>query len=276
MNENNNKDKAIFAVGLLAAILAFSPFEDSLKEIIIFSLPGKPSLSLLEVLFLFALFLAISVYLFALDYVKYGFGLKAQNNFIFKSISFFANLVYSFAIFFPIFIFIMAILLASPIDDFALRYKDSVLIFNIVGGGIYLIFILWNTVAKIKRMKQERIILAEDRENDELKNATRLFRDGYFSESILSSYKVLEFSLSKQLSEAGVVIPPETRFREILSFATGKILTQELSAKINSLVTLRNRAVHENVSLTKEQAEFALNMVREILSDISKSQFKNK
>lgn len=265
MNESN-KDKAIFSVGLLAALLAFGPFRTDFQQIILFGQPNKPQLSLLGVLLFFTFLLAVSVYLFALDYVKYGFNLKVQNHFIFKAISFLANTTYLVAIFFPLLIVIMAIMSIPPINAFALKYRNGMLIFDVVGGGIYLIFIVWNTIEKIKKTKQEKVLVAENKENDALENATKLFRENYFAESILNSYKVLEFGLIKQLLKEGAIIPPRTPFREIRNLAIARnVLTEKLKANLDDLAQIRNRAAHENVPITKEQAEFALNVVREAL-----------
>ena len=106
--EKNIVNKSLFSVGLIAIFLSLYQFKEELGSIIIQG-ENKSSISLLSVIIMFSICLIISVYFYALSYIKYSFGEKVQEFFIFKIIVFLGDLFYSTAMFYPILILIIYI-----------------------------------------------------------------------------------------------------------------------------------------------------------------------
>lgn len=141
--ENITINKSIFAVGLIAIFLSMYQFRDELNSIIIQG-SGKSSISLFAVIVVFCFLLIISVYLYALNYIKYSFKENIQGWFIFKAIIFLANLFYFLAMFFPLLVFIIAIIniLNIPIKN--------ILIFDIIGVLILGVFGIISAIASYR------------------------------------------------------------------------------------------------------------------------------
>lgn len=113
-----------------------------------------------------------------------------------------------------------------------------------------------------KRKAQEEI---EEQEIKDLDNATKLLSDGYFSHSVLESFKVLETHLYKKLILKDIRVSKH-RLNEIIQIALKeKIITDNDLPSIQDIRGMRNIAAHSDTKYTKEQAEFALNFVKELL-----------
>jgi len=125
MGKDLAKEKSLFVVALFGAFLAFSSFKTDLSMIYITI--NNSQFSLLSLMVIFVVLLAISVYLFALDFVKYSFG-KYQNFFGFKAIIPLANFFYSLAILFPIIIIFSWFLSISAIDNLTNKYRSAIII----------------------------------------------------------------------------------------------------------------------------------------------------
>lgn len=141
--ENITINKSIFAVGLIAIFLSMYQFRDELNGIVIQG-SGKSSVSLYAVIVVFCFLLIISVYLYALNYIKYNFRDNIQRWFIFKVIVFLANSFYFFAMFFPILVFSIAI-----INRLDIPYK-GVLFFDIFGISLLCGFGIFSAIASYK------------------------------------------------------------------------------------------------------------------------------
>lgn len=142
--ESNIINKSIFSVGLIALFLSTYQFRDYFSRIIIQN-NEKSSISLFSVIISFCFLLVVSVYLYALYYVKYSFGDRVQRWFIFKVILFFAELFYFLAMFLPLLILIMLI-----VDALNIPYQ-SILVFDIIGTVILLLFGIISAVFSLKK-----------------------------------------------------------------------------------------------------------------------------
>jgi hypothetical protein len=113
-----------------------------------------------------------------------------------------------------------------------------------------------------KKKIQEEI---SEQEIIELDNATKLFRDGYYSHSVLESFKVFETHLYKKLTEKNFRVP-RYNINDIIQLALKQeIINQADLPAIQDLKAMRNIAAHSNTNYTKQQAEFALEFVKKLL-----------
>ena len=114
----------------------------------------------------------------------------------------------------------------------------------------------------MKRKAKEDI---EEQEIKELDNATKLFNDGYYSHSVLESFKVLETHLFKMLTEKNVRVQRYNQ-KDLIQFSLKhKIISESDMPSINDIRSMRNVVAHSDSDHTKQQANFALNFVRKLL-----------
>jgi len=117
----------------------------------------------------------------------------------------------------------------------------------------------------IKQKKEKQQEELECQEIKELERATRLLNDGYYSQAILETFKVLELHLFKLLKKLDVRVQKH-RFHDIQSFAVKKeIISNDDVMIINAIRQMRNSAAHLDTEHTKEQAEKAVIFVRSLI-----------
>lgn len=115
-----------------------------------------------------------------------------------------------------------------------------------------------------RKRKQQAVIELE--EIQELDSATKLYNDGYYSQSVLEAFKVLETHLYRELTKKEIRVQRH-KFSELLQYAIKeKIVNQADLPTINDLRGMRSIAAHTDAAYTKQNADFALNFVKELLS----------
>jgi uncharacterized protein (UPF0332 family) len=271
MNENQIKDKAIFVVGLLAAVLALGPFKDDLTKITFTDAQGHTA-SLLGFIILFTLLLIVAVYLYAFDFIKYSYGPRIQNSVFFKVVRWLANFFYSAAILFPLLVLLVIIINIPKVHTFMMAGQTGVLIFDIVVfailGPIYIAVTVLNSNSLGRQDQQRQINVLEKKGENVLENASRLFQDEYYSASIMEAYKVLILNLRKRLLEKNI-LTENTNDGEIRRLIQQKKLLPDAQAEAFQKITdMRNRAAHLDVSFTKIEAQEALDVAGKILESI--------
>jgi len=130
---------------------------------------------------------------------------------------------------------------------------------------------LW--IRERKRITSE---VLERKEIIELEHARKLIDSGYYSHSILESFKALESHLFRKLTELDYRVS-QHRFGEIMTVSLKVGLLREFDiANVKDLQAMRNVSAHvSDASMTQEQAEFALKLVREIIRRSSDTQSKD-
>lgn len=264
MNEALTKDKAIFVVALLGAFLAFSPFKDDLSNIYI--LIGNIKYTLLGIMITFIALLALSVYLYALDYIRYNFG-KYQNAFVFRCIIPVANFFYSVAILFPLLILFLWIVSFGSSISFVKKYFFIIWIFDFIGSVAVGILSIKNSVFLRKEAKKEELESIEKAKAIALQRAIQLLCGDFYRESMMESFKALELALREILLQNDSLHEPQ--FINVIQLANmaleNKLINKNTLSEIQKLQSLRDKIIHSWVEVTKDQANFALKVVRDIL-----------
>ncbi len=266
MNDKQIQDKAFFVVGLLAAFLAFSTFKDDLSKIGL--IIGNRIYPLFGIMIFFIILLTISVYLYALDYLRFNFG-KYQNFFLFRWIIPLANFFYSFAMLFPILVIFFWIIGSEPFYGFAKQHEHAVIIFDGIAGSILAISSFFNAIRLTRRTVREATETIEKLKDSYLERALKLFDNKFYAETVIEAQKTLEEYLKEKLLEEKDLTTKYMGMRQLLDFADKNNIFSDKKyiSLIKDLIGIRNKAVHSSDPITKEQAEFALEVVKNTFKD---------
>lgn len=261
MEKDDAKDKALFAVGLMAAFLTFSSYKEELSKIHLKIGQTAPTLSSLFLVFIIAL--SLSAYFYALSYLKYSYP-RFQNLFVFKIFTFLANFLYSFGLSFPLLIFVLWIAPVMPIIP--PKLVSAMAIFDIFGIAAVVIFSVTNAISKQKNLKKLEIENIDRNKAISLQRALSLFNGKFYNESVIESFRLLEIFLREILLKKLSIYTEGISPSRIIHTATkNKILDGDLAKKIDELRKMRNFAVHGNKSLSRREAEKALKIVKLVL-----------
>jgi len=252
-------------LGFVTLVVSLSAFKDELSRVNLNL--GYASISLAQY-FLYSVYgFSICLYLYIVEHVvrdlKYG-RWKVFDYAIWMAFGLFA-----FILFTPILLIInIGIVNAySFISKIPLERIGglSQIISTILSVITVIISLLYTkrTLSEAKRVFQIKIA---EREVKELENANKLFEDGYYSHSILESFKVLETHFNKELSKQGYRIPRNLKMNEIINLAIKEGIIEEVDISlINDLRGMRNAAAHTDTEHTKEHAKLALDFVITLL-----------
>lgn len=265
MNNKDIKDKAVFVVGLLAAFLAFSAFKDELSKVYILIL-GR-DYSLLTIMILFIVLLALSVYLYALDYLKYSLG-KYQNFIIFKCLIPLANFFYFFALILPILMLLIWILGFVQITQILNEYRPIIITLDSILAVIAGVLSVFYAVSVTKKIKEGAILKIENQKNFYLKRAIDLFKNNFYSETLIETQKTLEQYLRQRLLLEKDLTTRYLPMMKLIEYANNQSLLDDSKLNlIRDLQRLRNEVVHGMKSVDREQAQMAINTVRRIIKN---------
>jgi len=117
-----------------------------------------------------------------------------------------------------------------------------------------------------KAFKANKKYEAEEEEIIALDTARKLLDDGYYSQSLLETFKALTFHLYKKLLEREINVSPN-RFDDILKLSLReKLIHEDDRSLLADLRGIRNATAHTNIQATKEFAHQAFNFVNNLIS----------
>lgn len=263
MNNKQINEKALFVVGLLATFLAFSSYKETL--IFIKLDIGGHGVSLWSLMTSFVIFLALTVYFYALDYLRYSFG-KYQNFFLFRGIIPIANFFYSVAILSPILVIFFWIASDPYIFGFLSKYKHAAEIFDVIGIIAIAIGSIFNSRVLSREAKLKEAEAMDELKNGFLQRASQLYQNDFFAETIFESQKALELYLRERLLSDRDIYTRNIKLSDLFNLAQKNNLVDEKTlVKLKMLRQQRNAIAHSQINATKEEAFSALNLVRDVL-----------
>jgi len=116
---------------------------------------------------------------------------------------------------------------------------------------LQVIAIVTNIIASIlifikdsKQRKERKLKELEEEEIKDLELADRLLKDGYYSQSILESFKVLETHLFKQLTKRNIRVARHRTNDLIKASVTAGILSESDLSILNNIRNMRNTVAH--------------------------------
>lgn len=266
METDKLRDRYDFILGFVALVVSLSAFKDELQAIN-FSF-GTYTYNLGQYFLVVIIGFLVCLYFYSIEKISrnYSFGQLR----IFSIILITAEFLLIFLIASPVILliahlgfWIYSTLQKAPKEE--LNTANTVLqilafIVNIVLS--VLIFIRYNLQRKEKKLKE-----LEEEEIKDLELADRLLKDGYYSQSILESFKVLETLLYKQLTLRDIRVARH-RINDLIkaSIEYGIVSDNDLPT-LKDIREMRNSAAHLDTNYTKEHAEMAIKFIRGLIKN---------
>lgn len=262
MDKIKNKYEVI--LGFVTLIISLSAFKDELAKVDL--VLGYATITLADYFLWIVYGLSVCLYFYIIENIARDTKIGSWK--IFDYVLRIAYFLFVLVLLTPL-LLILNILSYKLYVLFTNNFKETSAIFQVI------LQVLTMTIATVfsqlissrlwkekKRKNKEEI---EEREIKELDNANKLFQDGYYSHSVLESFKVLETHLYKKLIDQDIRVS-RYKLNDIIQIALkyGVITANDLPA-ISDLRGMRNVAAHSDADYTKQQAEFALEFVKQLL-----------
>jgi len=255
------KDKSTFVIAL-AGLIFILPFKEQLAKINIDF--GFTTTNILNLLFITFVLLLISIYFYALDYIRYGFkGL--EDLILFKHFQFIANYLYFIALIsLPIYLLIWGIVKVYRLILFLHFPQLIIYILPIISTvtAILSLFIV------IKQTKNHRLTQEENIDGSmsiSKSKIDQLVENRKWNLAIIEAFRYLELSINKTLLEIGLDAGRIPFSHSIELLYKKEIITKSEMNSLNFIRDLRNKAVHSSIEFTKEESLTAANIIGNIL-----------
>lgn len=256
------REKYAFVIGVVTLLILLSNFTEILAEINIDL--GFIAFNLKQYYLGIVGGISLCFYLYIIESIFRES--KIGNWTLFEYIVRFAYYLFGFILLSPLLILLswLAYQLFDLIGEERMRDINKVLNFIII-----LLTLIYSVISTNRYLKIRKKLLQESMEEEEIReldNASKLYRDGYYSQSILESFKVLEIHLFRLLSDRGVRVRRH-KIQELIDKAfQQEIINYNDKEQINKIRKMRNSAAHLNVEHNQEQAELALKYSRELIN----------
>lgn len=257
------KNKFEIILGFVTLIISLSAFKVELSQINIDL--GFKTISLAEYFLYSVIGFSVSLYLYIFEIVVRDtkIGKWKFFDFILKI----AYFIFALIILSPILIFIYVVLYQFNLIMEENEYFTNILM-NVLRILILFLTIFYSVLTAKKYLLERKIKLQEQAEESEIKgldNANKLFKDGYYSHSILESYKVLETHLYRMITEKDRRVS-KFRFSDLIMISLEEnIIKKDDLKNIENLRNMRNISAHTDQNHTKQQAENSLEFVKQLL-----------
>jgi hypothetical protein len=258
------KNKYEIILGFVTLVISLSAFKEELAKVVLEL--GYTTITLADYFLGIVYGLSICLYIYIVE--KIVTDTRIGNWRVFDWFLRIAYFLFVFVLLSPILILInilfikLYVILTNQLAQSNLAIQTVLPAVTAVIGAILSQIITTLLIREKKRKAKEKI---EEQEIKELDNATKLFNDGYYSHSVLESYKVLETHLFKKLTEKNVRVQRYNQ-KDLIQFSLEHgIISQAAMPSINDIRGMRNVAAHSDTDQTKQQAGFALDFVRELL-----------
>ncbi len=276
MNYNGKKltnlanEKASFVLALVVLLIAIVPYHNELSKIKVNF--GFVNTDILILICISLVLLAASLYLYTLDYARYGFK-KLEGLLIFKYLQVMANALYLLAVVSPIIYLLIWVAyslfkLILLINIIHLYIPD---IRNILGYLSAIVAIAATVIFCIVSWLQmkDRILAQEESIDEDTSEATikvhKLIDKKMWALVIIEGFKTLELNARKKLLEIGIEAERIPFLRSIEILKQHGILTEEELDKINFIRMLRNKAIHTETTFEEYQAKDTIQDINKIL-----------
>lgn len=266
----NFSAKLEFIVGFFAIIFALTTFKDKLELIKLDILIGSFSLYSLISFFLGLLF--ISIYLYALNYIRYDFPALLKIKWLswLGYIEFLARLTYFITIIFPLFLLIMSCI--SSVIKLLPAIPSN--FENLLGVIIVFLTVLISFIMQLLRLREEESALM-----DELKEKVRrfslevknLYEKRLYDLVLLNLYNILTKLIGSRLVKKYGLDIERISSKALIDLAEkNKLVSKNDLAFINDLRILRNQVAHGTLTekISKNKVEFFMNRINEIIDKL--------
>lgn len=293
MDEDTSiNDKALFAISLLALLVALSTNESAIGKIqfTIFSY----SFTIFNLFFYMTLFLFLSVYLFAIDKLKYSTQKTFYLN-ILKHARSAANISYFFAILLPLLVctlylfscacsflsyvisyighLVPALNFTSRIDNFSFIISAILFTLSFLASFLSTYNYLKSTTREINDQIYKEIGCIEHIEPSLIKKATELYNNSYYASMLIVLNEIISNKLYVKLAEKFSLNKDKVNSRNMIEIAFNeKMITLNQKKLMLDILNLRNKAAHGILeeSFDKNLAGKLLTETQKLISDLDK------
>jgi hypothetical protein len=266
------KDKISFSIALMGIAISTAFLKDDLT--ILFINYQYFEVSLLHLIYLTIGLLALSIYFYSLDYIKYGF-ISIASFTIFKKLSLLGHIFYLLSILSPIIYLIVYIifLILATIS----KIQINELQISVIIGALGLFFTLFSISLSLRIRKQERQKKREELQNlsnDSLKGLDDAYNQKRWNQYFIDIFWALEYDVSIKLTYMDIDhhhIPFDTRLKILES---GGILDKKNTSKIFEMKNLRDKVLNNQYQMTKKDIDMIRDFRKEILLILKSSSSK--
>lgn len=272
---NKIKSKYEIILGFVTLTISLSAFKDELKTVKLNL--GFTHFTLADY-FLYVVYgFSICLYLYVTENIARDFNIGKLK--IFDYSLALAYILFVFILLSPI-ILLIALGSVKLLQEILERWEHQKQfiysdIFNYIIQGITLIASALSLLLSLitfkerkKNLKNEMIVEAELSNISYLENANRLLIDGYYAQSIVESFKVLERLLGTLLAVKNIRFTRNIRdiIEQSLKY---HIIDNSDYLHIRKIMDMRNHSAHLTTEFTQEEAKYALTIVDELLKKLS-------
>lgn len=258
------KGKYEVILGFVTLVVSLSAFKDELAQVHLEL--GWTTISLADY-FLYAVYgFSVCLYLYIVEHIARETRIGSWK--IFDYAIWTAFILFAFILLTPLLVIVNVV--AFKIYSAATQQtaEEARTFFEIFATILSLVSALASFITSTKALKERKRKLQEDvevQEIIELDNANKLFKDGYYSHSVLETFKVLETHLFKKLIDKDIRVQRYNQ-KDLIQFALKQgIITDNDMPAINDIRGMRNIAAHSDAEHTKQQAQFALDFVKQLI-----------
>jgi len=259
------KDRWQFIIGFAAIVISLGAFKEELTNIKVDY--HFISFSLFQYLFVLTISFISVIHLYVIPYIfsstKYS-NLKLFNHI--ESLSYFLFLIIILSPSILLIVYLLQLLLLSIYelgDEKKNILSSAISLIILILNGIFSIYTV-NQYQTSKKLKEESNIIEKEIEYFEV--AEKLIKDGYYSQSFVEIFKIIEIGVYKVLRQKDLVFRKGS-FLEMINIANKyNIFNTNQIQHINEIRIRRNQIAHNLESnLTRIEVENALNIAKEIL-----------
>jgi hypothetical protein len=265
---DNKFNKIEFILSFAAIIIGLSVFRDDITKIP-FNFASY-DIELWRIVLYVSLILLCSVYLYALDSIRYSIN-RIDGWGIFKKIQQLADLLYTLAVVSPILIFItwLAGFLLSKLSLIHIDINNSLisLISVILSISAFIIIFIEKISIKNKLIREE----TSKKVSSFVLKSDKLMKNGEWRLFIVETFRLLELILRDKAFEIGIDMERISFPRLVDIFVRKKIISKSEAASLWQVREIRNEAVHSEQNYSKEEAEYVGKIVDEIGKKISEA-----
>ncbi len=263
-------DKTEFILAFAALVLGLSGISSGIRDVRVNL--GFSTHSLWELgLVVFSL-LFFSIYLYALDSIRYGISVIEDWK-IFKLLKRVADISYLLAIMFPLLIFFiwLGVLALNHIPVKYLRDNISTIsaIFSIL-STLFSLISSWKHLQEKEKIVYEKI---DEKTSQLILETNKLLERKDWRLAVIEAFRLLELMFKDKALDIGIDTNKLPFVRLIHVFVDKEILNKPQAAKLDHVRELRNLAVHSSEKITKEQAAFVTDVIGEVTKSLSSTRF---
>ncbi len=264
-----DKDRSTFSATILAALIAVIAFKLN------WSVPlWSESVLIVWPVGIILGLIGLATYIYALGYIKHISGS------IREGLKQAADFVYTLAILSPILLLTLWIVTeVFYIGSISFRSTVNILLplvfsttIQAIIAAITIIFSYRNAKTHTQIRQAKLVALLAKYENRQLEKATVLFKQRFYSESILEAFKVIDLALKRKIAQHEGYVDLKLPYQLLVQKMQEKgYISKADVARMNEIRLLRNRAAHMDIEFDEAEAKKVIDEIGKLLTKLNHS-----